>query len=103
MLNNNIDLQLLRSLNGLVIDLIEEERRQNAVQDSRLDAIEHQIRCLQSVNHQFQELEYRINSLAAEVRIVNRSQADKIAELECLQDPYSPDGDPICNRSYPVS
>ncbi|MBW4493112.1 MAG: hypothetical protein KME26_08505 [Oscillatoria princeps RMCB-10] len=93
MLNNNIDLQLLRSLNGLVIDLIEEERRQNAVQDSRLDAIE----------HQFQELEDRINSLAAEFRIVNRSQAEKIAELECLQDPYSPDGDPISNRSYSVS
>lgn len=45
----------------------------------------------------------RIMELEAEVqhlRTVVRSQADTIAELQCRVDPYSQDGEPLCNSFY---
>jgi hypothetical protein len=43
----------------------------------------------------------KIESLEAEnsvLRSINRDQADKIFELECLVNPFSQDGDAICNE-----
>ena len=43
----------------------------------------------------------KIQSLEAEnsaLRIINRDRADKIFELECLVNPFSQDGDAICNE-----
>jgi hypothetical protein len=44
-----------------------------------------------------QEFQEQLDAVEAEVRIVATSQADRIAELECLASPYSQDGTPICN------
>lgn len=43
----------------------------------------------------------KIQSLEAEniaLRRINRDRADKISELECLVNPFSQDGDAICNE-----
>ncbi|MEH2259156.1 hypothetical protein [Nostoc sp.] len=42
------------------------------------------------------ELEAEINHL----RNVVSNQADIIAELQCCIDPYSPNGDAMCNSFY---
>ncbi|MEW6496223.1 MAG: hypothetical protein AB1589_27435 [Cyanobacteriota bacterium] len=44
-----------------------------------------------------QEFQEQLDAVEAEVRIVTTSQADRIAELECLSNPYSQEGTPICN------
>lgn len=44
-----------------------------------------------------QEFHEQLDSVEAEVRRVTTSQADRIAELECLSSPYSEDGTSICN------
>ncbi|MCT7973369.1 hypothetical protein [Laspinema olomoucense] len=43
------------------------------------------------------DIQERLETLEAQVRIVTQTQADKIAELECLVHPDSLDGDAICN------
>jgi hypothetical protein len=45
----------------------------------------------------------RLAELEAEIqhlRIVVKSQAEMIAELQCRVDPYSQDGDSLCNSFY---
>lgn len=44
-----------------------------------------------------QEFQEQLDALEAEARIVATNQADRIAELECLSNPYSQDGTLICN------
>lgn len=55
------------------------------------------IQLLQIYQQQVQEFQDQIDAVETEVRIVINSQADKIAELECLSNPHSQDGTPICN------
>ena len=90
MLQPNADLDLLR----YIIDLIEEERQQNAIRDCRLQALEQKYHCLVRNQEEFRE---EVAALSAESRIVNRTQAERIAELESLPHPYSLNGEPICN------
>ncbi|KKD38034.1 MAG: hypothetical protein WAN66_13760 [Limnoraphis robusta] len=35
-----------------------------------------------------------------QLEMLNRTQAERIQELECLQNPYSNDGDAICNFEF---
>ena len=48
---------------------------------------------LQTSQQQAREFQEQL----AEVKIVINSLTDKNAELECLSNPYSQDGTPICN------
>jgi regulator of replication initiation timing len=46
--------------------------------------------------HQIEELQAQVNYLEAE----NSSLRMTIRELQCRVDPYSPDGDAICNSPW---
>lgn len=61
------------------------------------DVIRYLINERNQMHEQLQELQDRLSSLEYEVRITNRSLAERNAELECLSSPYSPDGDANCN------
>ena len=55
-------------------------------------------------SRQFEQL-YRVEEEKSQEQIqdlemVVRSQAERIQELECLQNPYSNDGDAICNFDF---
>ncbi|MCT7966017.1 hypothetical protein NG799_06680 [Laspinema sp. D1] len=105
MLQNHPEISVLRRLNRenqLIIDLIEAEQEHNAVQDQRLDALEQKFSRLgywlqtHQQNRDF-DIQERVEALEAQARIVTHTQADKIAELECLVHPDSLDGDAVCN------
>ena len=55
-------------------------------------------------SRQFEQL-YRVEEEKLQEQIqheemVNRTKDEKIQELECLQNPYSNDGDAICNFDF---
>lgn len=104
MVQNRAELGVLRRLhreNQMIIDLMEAQQQHNAVQDRRLNALEQKfttlIQWLENQQNRDRNLQERLAALEAEVSIVNRTQAERIAELECLAHPYSLDGDAICN------
>ena len=74
---------------------------QNTNLDARIIELKRQhsqiMQLLQIYQQQAQEFQEQLDAVEAEVRIVINIQADKIAELECLSNPYSQDGTPICN------
>lgn len=75
MLSQNTDLDLIRSvLNQLnrLVDAIEAERQQNAIQNDRLSCLEAEILYLRHRTDRNEELEYWVN-------------------------PYSQNGDALCN------
>lgn len=51
------------------------------------------VRLHQRSQNQIQKLQDQVNQLEME----NRTKDERIVELECLQDPFSPNGDAICN------
>ena len=66
-------------------------------QNTEFDVICCLIDKINDMQYQLQEMQDRQSSLEYEVRIANRTLAEKNAELECLASPYSPDGDANCN------
>lgn len=65
--------------------------------ENRVNRIEQKLKFQQN---QFQEFKYQLKALegeVAEVRIDNQVLSQKNAELECLQNPFSMDGKPICD------
>ena len=95
MLNQNADLNLLRSL----INVIESERNERIYLENRVNTIEKK---LNFQGRQFQDFKYQLKSLegeVAEVRINNQVLSEKNAELENLQHPESMDGTATCNYS----
>ncbi|NJK53110.1 MAG: hypothetical protein HC936_10375 [Leptolyngbyaceae cyanobacterium SU_3_3] len=80
MLKHHVDLDLLRSL----IDALELERERNNRQMNRIVCGHH-------------ELVKRVEFLESEIPYL-RYRADRSAELEYLEHPYSLDGDARCNR-----
>ena len=54
----------------------------------------------QDEQRQVQELQFEVDDLKAERQLLLRTiqhLQDQVAELQCLQHPYSLDGDAICN------
>ncbi|WP_254563748.1 hypothetical protein [Oscillatoria sp. HE19RPO] len=104
MLQNHGELSVLRRLhreNQIIIDLIEAEQEHNAVQDQQINALEQKFsrlgHWLQIQQNRDFDVQERVEAVEAQVRIVTHTQADKIAELECLVHPDSLDGDAVCN------
>lgn len=71
---------------NLEAQVIELKRQQSQIMQS-----------LQTYQQQAREFQEQLDAVEAEVKIVINSQTDIIAELECLSNPYSQDGTPICN------
>lgn len=78
----NSDLDVLRSL----IDLIEAERTRNSFQDKRINNIE----------RKNEQLEDRLSSIESIVAALRHDTACN-SEYAFAADPYSLNGDPLCN------
>lgn len=117
MLSQNPNLYLLRhalsQLCDVVDRLIEQDSRlsdieqKNGIRDSRISNLEDQykemIQRLDKQEIQFQkhdtqllDCQSSVNYLEAKIPHLAYLE-DRNAELECWADPYSPDGDAICN------
>lgn len=96
MLMQNMDLCLLRYL----IDLIEAERNHNAIQDSRISAIEQGgkeiLQKLQNQQIELRNCQSVVSFLEAEIPHL-RHQVARNAEIEYWANPYLQDGQAICN------
>jgi hypothetical protein len=82
MLDHYIDLDLLRK----VIDALEVERNRNNRQDMDISRM----------GHQQDDLERRVELLEAEIPWL-RQRVDRTLEVEQWVDPYSLNGNAICN------
>ncbi|MDB9510085.1 hypothetical protein PN499_02540 [Kamptonema animale CS-326] len=90
MSQQNLDAdQLSHLLCGLTEDL-----SQFRLYTSVLQKCQQFVTIIYNQQNQIQCLEAEITDL----RSINRDQADKISELECLVNPFSQDGDAICNE-----
>ena len=117
MLSQNPDLYLLRhtlsQICHIVDRLIEQDCRlgdiehKNSNRDSRssnledickeiIQRLDKQDIQLQKQDVQLQECQSSVNSLEAKIPHLSYLE-DRNAELECWVDPYSPEGDAICN------
>jgi DNA repair ATPase RecN len=117
MLNQNPNLYLLRhalsQLCDVVDRLIEQDSRlsdieqKNGIRDSRISNLEHKYKEMiqrldkhdaqfKKNNTQLQDCQNSVNSLEDKIPHLAYLE-DRNAELECWADPYSPDGDAICN------
>ena len=101
------DLEVLsmnRLMDTFIQDMIGLERQRNALQDDRIDALEHRfdltVQWFQNKIEAFQE---RLEQLEIEntyLKMINHHQENTIFELQCRADPYSSDGNAICNSVY---
>lgn len=103
MFKRDTDINLLRSR----IDLSEAECQHNTDQDNKIHANEQGlVKCrmhIQWLQNRLQEVQAQLTFLKTEnfdLRMVNSSQANTIAELQCWVDPYSEDGAPVCNAMH---
>lgn len=99
MTGKNDDLELMR----LMIDKIEAERQRNDIQDIQIRELYSKLEQLENLSRDNQEriddLYNTIGALENTVAADISSKTDKIAELECLLDPYDPDGTALCNSN----
>jgi len=90
-----------RFLDTFLQDAICLERQRNSLQDSRIDAIErrfdHTVKWFHGQFHAFQERLNQLEDENAHLRMLNAQQTNVISELQWRVDPYSKDGDAICN------
>lgn len=103
MLKQNIDLELLRS----VLGQIEAQRRLLETQEHLLRHVIDQVEAHEVQNltrdRRIYDIEQKCEEILQKVDFLEdgipqfRYLAGRNAELEAMADPYSPDGDPICN------
>lgn len=90
-----------RVMDNFLHDMLRLERQRNALQDNRIDALEYRfeltIQWFQTQIQAFQERLQQLETENAYLKMLNHHQEDIIFELQCHADPYSLDGNAICN------